>query len=98
MGGMPGTGATGGTPGTAQGAGAAQGAGGMPDFSALMGMMGGGGGGGAYGGGGPAPVANPEEAYAVQIQQLVDMVRCCLPTLAAMRRQVMEWVLCYQSR
>ena len=70
---MPGMGASGGMPVAAPGAGAA--AGGMPDFSALMGMMGGSG--GAFGGGGIAPVANPEETYAVQIQQLVDMVRSC---------------------
>ena len=32
---------------------------------------------------GPAPVANPEETYAVQIQQLVDMVRRCAFDAAA---------------
>ena len=53
-------------------------AGGMPDMSALMGMMGGGafggggGGGGDFGGGVP-PVADPETAYATQIEQLVSM-------------------------
>ena len=62
-----------GVPGGVQG-GAAPG-GGMPDFASMMSMMGGlpGGFGGA--GGGTPPVANPEEAYATQIQQLVDMVR-----------------------
>lgn len=51
---------------------------GMPDMSALMGMMGGGafGGGGGGGGGfngGVPPVADPETAYATQIEQLVSM-------------------------
>ena len=63
----------GGAPGGVQG-GAAPG-GGLPDFGPMMGMLGGlpGGFGGAVGG--TPPVANPEEAYATQIQQLVDMVR-----------------------
>lgn len=60
------------------------GAGGMPDMSALMGLMGGGGG----GMGGAPPVVNPEEAYASQIQQLVDMVR--------RRNLVYFWLACIQ--
>ena len=62
FGGLP---AGGPQPGGAPGAGA-------PDLSGLMGMLNTGGFGGV-----PAapPVANPEEAYAMQIQQLVDMVR-----------------------
>ena len=50
----------------------------MPDMGALLGMLGGGagGGGGRAGLGGlglGAPLANPEEAYASQLQQLQDM-------------------------
>ena len=47
-------------------------AGGIPNLAGLMGMLNAGGMGGM-----PAapPVANPEEAYATQIQQLMDMVR-----------------------
>ena len=51
------------------------GTGNAPDMSALMAMMqglGGGGGGGSLPGA-PAPVQNPEEAYATQLQQLRDM-------------------------
>jgi ubiquilin len=54
------------------GPGAGLGAGGMPDFSSLLSSMAGG-----LGGLGmpaaAAPVANPEEAYATQLQQLQDM-------------------------
>ena len=62
FGGLPAGGAP---PGGAPGAG-------TPDLAGLMGMLNTGGFGGM-----PAapPVANPEEAYATQIQQLVDMVR-----------------------
>lgn len=45
----------------------------MPDFASMMGMMGGMPGMGALGGGGVPPIADPETAYATQIQQLVDM-------------------------
>ena len=50
---------------------AASAAGNVPNLAGLMGMLNAGGMGGV-----PAvpPVANPEEAYATQIQQLVDMV------------------------
>lgn len=52
------------------GAGAGAGAGGgMPDMSALMGMLGGAGG-GIAGFGAPQPVTNPEETFAMQLTQL----------------------------
>ncbi len=64
FGGMPAAGAQpGGTPA----------AGGVPNLAGLMGMLNAGGMGGMPAA--PPPVANPEEAYATQIQQLVDMVR-----------------------
>lgn len=46
---------------------------GTPDFASMMGMMGGMPGMGALGSGGVPPIADPETAYATQIQQLVDM-------------------------
>ena len=50
--------------------------GGVPNLAGLMGMLNAGGMGGMGGmPAAPPPVANPEEAYATQIQQLVDMVR-----------------------
>jgi hypothetical protein len=45
----------------------------MPDFASMMGMMGGGMPGMGGLGGGVPPIADPETAYATQIQQLVDM-------------------------
>jgi ubiquilin len=44
-----------------------------PDLSSLLSILGGAGGGGFGGVPAPAPVANPEEAYASQLQQLQDM-------------------------
>ena len=66
------------------------GAGGMPNFGALMGMLGGGGAAGGLGGlgggmggfGVPPPPANPEEAYANQLQQLqVGRSSCAAPAI-----------------
>ncbi|KAL4423598.1 hypothetical protein ABPG77_004638 [Micractinium sp. CCAP 211/92] len=68
LGPLPGGGASGGA-GAGGGAGA-PGAG--LDFGALMGMLGGGAG-GMGGFGAPPPPANPEQAYAAQLQQLQDM-------------------------
>ncbi|KAK9820265.1 hypothetical protein WJX72_008285 [[Myrmecia] bisecta] len=60
--------------GPALGAGAGAGGQQMPDLGALMGMLGGGGGAGFPGlGAAPAPVADPEAAFATQLQQLQDM-------------------------
>ena len=64
--------ASGASPGAAGGQPGAQPPG-MPDFASMMGMMGGMPGMGALGGGGVPPIADPETAYATQIQQLVDM-------------------------
>ena len=74
MGSFPGAGMAGGLPAT--GPGAATGAGvapSSPDLSALLGLMGG----ANLATTAPPPVANPQEAYTTQIQQLVDMVRAC---------------------
>ena len=65
----------GGLPAAGAQPGGAPAAGGVPNLAGLLGMLNAGGMGGMGGmPAAPPPVANPEEAYATQIQQLVDMV------------------------
>lgn len=90
-------GAGAGAPGLPPAAFGGGGAGGFPDLAALMGGMGG----MPAGFGVPPPVADPEVAYATQMQQLVDMgfydrcgaVRCVLvPRLIVI--QLLPWTGC----
>lgn len=86
-------GALGGATGGAPGSGAA-GSGAMPDLGALMSMLGGMGGGmGGVGAlGAPQPVADPETAYASQLQQLRVSGAACPDGAVLLRMSALMFV------